>query len=440
MKAIVFKRKEARYAAGKLAAKVSSDAALKVGPLSLTHLEPLALPDASSWHRLRPRLSGICGSDLSTIACETSLYFEPLVSFPFVLGHEIVGDLEDGTRVVIDAVLGHAARGHTPPHPEAAPGDGNDYGHSIAGHLKAGIQTGNCASTGGGWSTELVVHDSQIHPVPESFSDEAAVLVEPCASGYHTALKAVVGGGAARTAWGSATAGGAKAAGEGRAAGESNATGGPKATKGADLPEGMLQVASVNLAVVIGAGTIGLCALAALRKIAPGATIIAAAKHPEQRSLAEELGADVVAKPSELRRAVRRACGCRMTGDLLSGGADVTIDAVGSAASLADAIAVTRPRGRITLSGMPGSVQVDLAPVWHRETEIVGSYTYGTEHLPDGTETHTFPLAMQLIEELELERLVSAHYRLDDYRRAIRHAMSAGELGATKIVFDLRDE
>ena len=390
MKAIVFKRKEARYAAGKLAAKVSSDAALKVGPLSLAHIDPPDLPDADTWHRLRPRLSGICGSDLSTIACETSLYFEPLVSLPFVLGHEIVGDLEDGSRVVIDAVLGHAARGETPPHIEAAPGDGNDYGHSIAGHLKAGIQTGNCASTGGGWSTELVVHDSQIHTVPESFSDEAAVLVEPCASGYHTALKAVAG--------------------------------------------------EVDIAVVIGAGTIGLCALAALRKVAPGATIIAAAKHPEQRSFAEELGADVVAKPSELRRAVRRASGCRMTGELLSGGADVTIDAVGSAASLTDAIAVTRPRGRIVLSGMPGSVQVDLAPVWHRETEIVGSYTYGTEHLPDGTETHTFPLAMQLIEELELERLVSAHYRLDDYRRAIRHAMSAGELGATKIVFDLRDE
>ena len=434
MKAIVFKRKEARYAAGKLAAKVSSDAALKVGPLSLAHMDPLDLPDASSWHRLRPRLSGICGSDLSTIACETSLYFEPLVSFPFVLGHEIVGDLEDGTRVVIDAVLGHAARGEMPPHLEAAPGDGNDYGHSIAGHLKAGIQTGNCASTGGGWSTELVVHDSQIHPVPESFSDEAAVLVEPCASGYHTALKAVAVGGAAKIAQGSAVAGGAKAAKGGRAAG------GAGATRGADLPERMQQAASVNLAVVIGAGTIGLCALAALRKVAPGATIIAAAKHPDQLSLAEELGADVVAKPSELRRAVRRACGCRMTGDLLSGGADVTIDAVGNAASLTDAIAVTRPRGRIVLSGMPGSVQVDLAPVWHRETEIVGSYTYGTEHLPDGTETHTFPLAMQLIEELELERLVSAHYRLDDYRRAIRHAMSAGELGATKIVFDLRDE
>ena len=447
MKAIVFKRKEARYAAGKLAAKVSSDAALKVGPLRLAHIDPPDLPDADTWHRLRPRLSGICGSDLSTIACETSLYFEPLVSLPFVLGHEIVGDLEDGTRVVIDAVLGHAARGETPPHLQAAPGDGNDYGHSIAGHLKAGIQTGNCASTGGGWSTELVVHDSQIHPVPESLSDEAAVLVEPCASGYHTALKAVAGGaGVARTARGNAAAGGVGAAGgskaaeKGEAAGKGRSAKGAKAAKAADLSEGMQQVASVNLAVVIGAGTIGLCALAALRKVAPGATIIAAAKHPEQRSFAEELGADVVAKPSELRRAVRRASGCRMTGDLLSGGADVTIDAVGSAASLTDAIAVTRPRGRIVLSGMPGSVQVDLAPVWHRETEIVGSYTYGTEHLPDGTETHTFPLAMQLIEELELERLVSAHYRLDDYRRAIRHAMSAGELGATKIVFDLRGE
>jgi len=396
IKALLFERSELRYAAARATGLLSSDMATEVSPLRLALVDSPDLPAEFGWQRLRPRLSGICGSDLSTISCETSRYFEPLVSFPFVMGHEIVGDLEDGRRVVIDAVLGHAAHGFAPPHAGAAPADGNDYSHSIAGSLEPGIQTGNCVSTGGGWASELMVHDSQIHLVPESFSDEAAVMVEPCASGIHAALKAA--GGADRRL-------------------ESN---------------------EIGLAVVIGSGTIGLCALAAMRKAAPNSTIVAVAKYPAQRELAQELGADMIARPEELRRAVRRICGCSMLGDVLAGGADVTIDAVGSSRSLSDAIAVTRPRGRIVLSGMPGLVKVDLAPLWHREVELVGAYTYGTETLPDNSRRHTFHLAFELIEELQLERLVTASFKLEDYREAIRHAMCAGELGSTKVVFDLR--
>ncbi len=425
IKALRFERSELRYATARAVGWLSSDMATEVGPLSLAFCDPPELPSESNWHRLSPRLSGICGSDLSTIACETSRYFEPLVSFPFVMGHEIVGDLaggsdgengQDGKRVVIDAVLGHAARGVAPPHAGAAPGDGTDFSHNVsdgsgdaggAGQLKPGIQTGNCASTGGGWAEELVVHESQIHPVPEDFSDEAAVLVEPCASGIHTALKAV--GGVARQAGATGTAGATETA-----------------------------AASPELAVVIGAGTIGLCALAYLRKTLPDATIVAVAKYSTQRKWAQELGADVTAEPAELRRAVRRITGCAMAGDILAGGADITIDAVGSGGSLTDAIAVTRPRGRIVLSGMPGSVKLDLAPLWHREVELVGAYTYGTETLPDNSTTHTFNLAFDLIKELRLERLVSASYKLQDWRQAIRHAQSAGELGLIKVVFDLR--
>ena len=54
-------------------------------------------------------------------------------------------------------------------------------------------------------------------------------------------------------------------------------------------------------------------------------------KVPLQKSLASELGADIVVEPRELKRAVRSVTGCRMIGNSLSGGADVTIDAVGSA-------------------------------------------------------------------------------------------------------------
>ena len=84
-----------------------------------------------------------------------STYFDDWVSFPFVPGHEVVGELDDGTRVVLEPVLGHAARGFEPPFDGAAPGDGDDYAHLAAGPLEPGIQTGFCCSTGGGWAPEL---------------------------------------------------------------------------------------------------------------------------------------------------------------------------------------------------------------------------------------------------------------------------------------------
>ncbi len=63
----------------------------------------------------------------------------------------------------------------------------------------------------------------------------------------------------------------------------------------------------------------------------------------------------------------------------LSGGADVVIDCVGSAESIAQSLAMVRPRGTVSLVGMPGKVTVDLAPLWHREVRLAGAYAYGTE-------------------------------------------------------------
>ncbi len=389
MKALVFERKEARYAATALATRLTEAAAPRLAPLRLADIDPPALPGAG-WHNVHPRLSGICGSDLALLTGRTSRYFEPLASMPFVLGHEVVGDLEDGRRVVIDAVLGHAARGEPPPHVGAHPADGNDYGHLTSGPLGAGLQIGSCKRTGGGWSTQFVAHDSQIHVVPEDLSDEAAVMVEPAASAIHAALRA--------------------------------------------------EVAAGDTVVVIGGGPIGLCAIAALRRGSAAERIIAAVKYEEQQRLALRLGADLVVKPTEIRRAVRRVLGCRMNGDLLSGGVDVTIDAVGSASSFADAVAITRPRGSVVLCGMPGPSRIDLAPVWHREIALLGAYTYGTEHLADGTAVHTFDMAFELVRSEGLEELVSAAYSLEDYAMAVRHADQAGRRGSSKIVFDLRDE
>src|SRR6266566_7591933 len=98
---------------------------LIAGPLAPLRLASVKDPEPpagrSGWARVRPLLSGICGSDLSTLAGRSSFYFSPLVSLPFVPGHEVVGelledceDLAAGTRVVLSSVLSCAARGEDP--------------------------------------------------------------------------------------------------------------------------------------------------------------------------------------------------------------------------------------------------------------------------------------------------------------------------------------
>jgi threonine dehydrogenase-like Zn-dependent dehydrogenase len=391
MKALQVDKKIAKLGAARLLSTFSAAAAAKFGPLDLVTIDPPELP-ADGWHRVHTHLAGICGSDLATVEGHASPYFDDWVSFPFVPGHEVVGHLDSGQRVVVEPVLGHAARGFPLPFPDAAPGDGNDYAHLVTGDLAPGIQIGFCNSTCGGWAPQFVAHQSQLHDVPDSMTDEQAVLVEPTAGGIHAAL----------LTW--------------------------PALIGIDRP----------VVAVLGAGTMGLCAIAGLRQYVPGVQIVVGARYPHQQSLATALGADIVVKPDELMRAVRRMSGCHVVGDHLSGGADATIDAVGSSESISQCLRFTRPRGRVVLMGMPAEVTVDLTGLWHRETQLVGSYTYGTETMPDGSRRRTFDLAVQTAHQLGFERLLSATYRLDDHHDAIAHASTAGRRGAIKIAFDLR--
>ena len=111
MKALRFSRKEGRYAAAMAASRLRPGAGAAVGPLSLIDDDAPELP-TPDWVRVYPRLAGICGSDLSTVDGHASRYFEHFVSFPFVPGHEVVGDTDDGRRVVLDPVLGPVSYTH----------------------------------------------------------------------------------------------------------------------------------------------------------------------------------------------------------------------------------------------------------------------------------------------------------------------------------------
>jgi len=385
MDALLFPRKEVRYVAAMAASRLKPGAGASVGPLKLTQVEPPELP-GEGWEHVTTRLAGICGSDLATIDGQASRYFESLASFPFIPGHEVVGERADGSRVVLEPVLGPETRGEVPAWPGAAQADGNDYGHLVSGDLEPGLQTGSCSSTGGGWSEVFAAHSSQLHPVTDDMSDEAAVMIEPAAAGVHAVLRG-------------------------------------------NIPEG-------GTVAVIGAGTMGLTAIAALRKFTKADAIVVAARYPHQHKAARLLGADLTVVPEELGRAIRRAAGTRVIGSTLGSGVDVTIDAVGSSNSLTDAIAFTRPRGRVVLLGMPNQVDMNLTALWHRETELVGAYCYGTEH--SHGDTHTFQLAAEMVTDLNLGQLVSELYPLSEYQTAIEHAAQAGPRGLIKVAFDLR--
>jgi threonine dehydrogenase-like Zn-dependent dehydrogenase len=373
------------------------------GPLAPLRLVNRSDPEIAGpgWARVRPLLSGICGSDLATISGQSSFYFSPLVSMPFVPGHEVVGELLDGvddltagTRVVLSPVLNCAARGVEPWCDNCKNGDFGRCDRVTSGHVSPGLQTGYCKDTGGGWSKMFVAHRSQLHVVPDDVPNERAVLIEPLACAVHAALRANV-------------------------------------QPNADV-------------VIIGAGSIGVLTLLAAKELTQAGTVTIAAKHDKQRMWAEAFGATNVIDPKDALNRIRRDTGAMKLqperGEpFLLGGADVTIDCVGSKSSLDLALRTTRAGGRVVLAGIPVQAP-DLTPVWYRELELVGAYTGGIERV-DGREVHAFDLATGLASQNPLlDRMVGATYPLSRWREAIDHAMSAGRMGTLKVAFDPRQD
>lgn len=383
--AIEFYRSVTRYLASRaVASRAPGLLAGPVAPLRLVQREDRGLP-GPDWVRLKTRLSGICGSDLGTIAGHSSFYFSALTSLPFVPGHEVVAEVIEGNnvgeRVVIDPILGCSARGIATPCDRCSEGNHGLCERVTGGHVSAGLQTGYCKDTGGGWGESFVAHVSQLHKIPESMSDETAVMIEPLACAVHAVIRAGI-------------------------ADDSNV-------------------------LICGAGTVGLLTLIALREFARPARITMVAKHSHQAMLALHYGASDVVTPDEAIGKIRRSTRAfrldpERSSPFLLGGVDIAFDCAGSRSSLDLALRMTKARGRVVMSGMPQ--RADLSPAWFRELQVVGAYSGAG----------AFDQAVTLAQEAEVGKLVSASYPLSRWREAIDHATTSGSLGATKIAFDPR--
>jgi threonine dehydrogenase-like Zn-dependent dehydrogenase len=364
----------------------------------LAEVEPPPLP-SPEWTRVKPILSGICGSDLATITAQGSPYFSPLTSTPFVFGHEVVGvvgetgenvtSVRTGDRVCLAPPLHCAIRGIDDPCAACQDGDLGHCRNVTRGVIGAGIQTGYCRDTGGGWSQGFVAHQSQLHRVPDALSDAGAVLVEPFACCLNSVQQA-------------------------------------------PLDED-------DTVVVFGCGTIGALTIAALRYVGPSCQVIAIAKYPYQAEVARRLGADLVLPTGGgMRDRLARAVGAELLQPEIGppvaiGGAAVVFDCVGSGTTIDDAMRFTQARGTIIVVGMPGVPRgIDWTAMWHKELEVRGSYT---------ADADTFDRTLALATELDdqLAPLVGARFSLADYREGIQCALEAGRRGVTKVAFEIHD-
>ena len=314
-----------------------------------------ALP-GPDWVRIRPTLAGICGSDTSLITGRASPILSPFASFPAILGHEVVGVVEEvgsavtewaGARVVVDPIISCFVRGLEPC---SACRDGLPAlcRHAADGSLAPGMLIGYCRDLPGAWSEAMLAHRSQLHRVPDAVSDEAAVVVEPLACALHAVLAA--------------------------------------------------RLAAGEKVLVVGGGTIGLGVLVALRMAERDVDVTAVVRHPLQASLAERLGASRVVLDrggNGPQRAAVDVTGARahrpIVGDaVFTGGFDLVFDGVGSRASVDASLRVVVPRGRLVLLGTAGELQhLDLTLAWARELRVIGSYVYGREASLPGA-PHTF--------------------------------------------------
>jgi threonine dehydrogenase-like Zn-dependent dehydrogenase len=409
MKAIVFHYSLPRFAFAYLLGVITPRAYLgALGPLALEEIPEPELP-GDDWAVVRTRLCGICGSDLKEVFLEGSFDnpLTALLSFPAVLGHEVVGTIERvgprvtgrrvGERVVLNPWLSCEPRGITPPCDACARGQYFSCRHFTDGRLPPGIHMGNCRGAPGGYAPFLAAHQSQLFSIPDSVSFEQAVLADPFSVSLHAILKSPPGEG--------------------------------------------------ELALVYGCGTLGLLSIIILRALFPATRIIAIARYPHQEELARELGAGLVIRPRdqvEIIETIAGTVGAPVLRPLkgkpwLLRGVDVIYDTIGSPESFEIGVRVARPKATIVVTGVDKPARFEWTPLYFKEIALVGSNAFGVENF-EGASLHAMEIYLQLLAQKRLDtaRLITHRFRLDQYQDAFVVGRQKHRHRTVKVVFDFQ--
>ncbi|TBH20046.1 zinc-dependent alcohol dehydrogenase [Thermus thermamylovorans] len=320
-------------------------------------LAEVPLPEREGFVRVRVRLSGVCGSDLALLYGKSPPTISPFFSFPAVLGHEVLGEVE-GSLVAVNPLLSCADRG-LPPCPACQRGEEGLCQNVAEGALAPGM-LGYNRDLPGGWGEWILVRPERLYPIPPGVPEARAVLAEP--------LAVVLRGLKKLRPW----------------------------------PEELL---------VLGMGTLGLLAVGLLRALGFAGKVYAVAKYPHQGERARAFGADGVygtAREALLARARRYRY---LLFEGYRGGYQAVVEASGSGRGFREALALAQEGGKVLLLGAPGLEWADLSPFWFKEVGLLGSYTYTREE---------FAEAVGLLPNLRgLEGLVGGTFPLERWPEAL---------------------
>jgi threonine dehydrogenase-like Zn-dependent dehydrogenase len=383
---------------------------LAATPMAIQEV-PDARPLAPDWVVLRTHLTGNCGSDTKQVLMD----FEgaddnpmtAFISFPQVLGHEVVGTVVDagpaaegvavGQRAVLNPWLSCGPRGIDPPCPACQSGDYSVCWRFTEGRLSPGIHTGNATEATGGFAELVPAHRSMVIPVPDDVPDEVAVLGDPFAVSLHAVTRT-------------------------------------------PPPAG-------GRALVYGAGALGTTATAILGALFPGVEVGVVARWPAQAALAERLGARVFApEPAE---ALVEAL-AEWSGGVLQrpwaglpvahpGAIDVVYDTVGAPGSVEVGLRVLAARGALVQLGVSSPGRFEWTPWYFKELRLVGSNAFGIEEV-EGRRQHGIAHYLDLVRDrrVDLGGMLTHTFPLDRWRDAFTTLIDQGETGAIKVAFDLR--
>ena len=364
-------------------------------PASLVDVPEPELP-RGDWARVAVTAGGICGSDMHLFKPTTgpSPMLIPYVGFPMALGHEIAGRVVEagpdcevavGTAVAVDPVVACVARGIEPPCPKCVAGAASACQSIGTGVLTPGMGLGFTVGLGGGWSEQVVAHSTQLHRLPEGVDEETASLHEPLSIAVHGILR--------------------------------------------EPPEPGSPV------LVIGAGIIGLAAVAVFESLFPHCEVTVAARYPHQAGAARALGAEHVVAADEAQfdeYAALLGTSVVRSGDgaMLRGGFAYVVEAVGSEQALTDAFRVADTRGTVILLGAAGVSKVDMTPVWFKELTVAGSFCHAHD-----AGTHSIARALELMAggAFPASTLVTHRFHLAEFREAVATAGDRAA-GAIKVV------
>ena len=398
MKALFFENRLSKVIAMRAASLINKEAALgPISPLKYDEIDEPEIPN-SRWLKVRNLACGLCGTDLHFMFMDMDPKCFPAavpgISRKF-LGHELVGevlevggsveDISPGDRVTmrIDWPSCYQME-FDPPCPQCA--RGNYMLCENQGKRPLPIE-----NPGGGFSPIMVMHHTQAFRIPDELTLEKALLIEPLASAVHGVLKA-------------------------------------------PLHEG-------QKALVVGAGTLGLLTLAALRVLAPEVEVHVLARHPFQRKVVRKLGGEAIADHSKsIYARIAKTTGASYTkgyfgNEILLGGFDVVYDTVGNDHSLHHALRWTKGGGRVVLIGInfkPG--KIDYSPVWAQEIELVGINCHATE--ADGRTSFDLAADLLLNDAVNPMDIITHRFPMNRYKDAIRTFTNKKQTGAIKIVLD----